>query len=149
LPPSLRQELSGRGVEVLQCYAVAETGVIAYETPAREGMVVGETLIVEIVRPGTGDPVPEGDVGEVVVTSFNADYPMIRLATGDMSAIMSGRSPCGRTNMRIKAGWAAPTRPPRSKGCSCARNRSPKSPGAIPSSAASACRSAATANRTS
>ena len=104
LPPSLRQELSGRGVDVLQCYAVAETGVIAYETPAREGMVVNETLIVEIVRPGTGDPVPDGDVGEVVVTSFSADYPMIRLATGDMSAVMPGRSPCGRTNMRIK-GW--------------------------------------------
>lgn len=104
LPPSLQQELSGRGVDVLQCYATAETGVIAYETPAREGMVVNESVIVEIVRPGTGDPVPEGDVGEVVVTSFNPDYPMIRLATGDMSAIMAGRSPCGRTNTRIK-GW--------------------------------------------
>ena len=104
LPPSLRQELSGRGVDVLQCYATAETGVIAYETPAREGMVVNESVLVEIVRPGTGDPVPEGDVGEVIVTSFNPDYPMIRLATGDMSAIMTGRSPCGRTNMRIK-GW--------------------------------------------
>jgi phenylacetate-CoA ligase len=104
LPPSLRQELSGRGVDVLQCYATAETGVIAYETSAREGMVVNESVIVEIVRPGTGDPVPEGDVGEVVVTSFNLDYPMIRLATGDMSAIMAGRSPCGRTNTRIK-GW--------------------------------------------
>lgn len=104
LPPSLRQELSGRGVDVLQCYATAETGVIAYETSAREGMVVNESVIVEIVRPGTGDPVPEGDVGEVVVTSFNPDYPMIRLATGDMSAIMAGRSPCGRTNTRIK-GW--------------------------------------------
>ena len=104
LPPSLRQELSGRGVAVLQCYATAETGVIAYETPAREGMVVNESVLVEIVRPGTGDPVPEGDVGEVIVTSFNPDYPMIRLATGDMSAIMTGRSPCGRTNMRIK-GW--------------------------------------------
>lgn len=104
LPPSLRQELSGRGVDVLQCYATAETGVIAYETSAREGMVVNESVIVEIVRPGTGDPVPEGDVGEVVVTSFNPDYPMVRLATGDMSAIMAGRSPCGRTNTRIK-GW--------------------------------------------
>ncbi len=104
LPPSLRQELSGRGVEVLQCYAVAEAGVIAYETPAREGMVVNETLILEIVQPGTGDPLPEGDAGEVVVTTFNPDYPMIRLATGDLSAIMAGRSSCGRTNMRIK-GW--------------------------------------------
>jgi phenylacetate-coenzyme A ligase PaaK-like adenylate-forming protein len=104
LPPSLRAELAGRGVEVLQCYAVAEAGVIAYETPAREGMVVNETLVLEIVRPGSGDPVPEGDVGEVVVTTFNPDYPMIRLATGDLSAIMPGRSPCGRTNMRVK-GW--------------------------------------------
>jgi phenylacetate-CoA ligase len=104
LPPSLRQELSSRGVEVLQCYAVAETGVIAYETPAREGLVVNEDIIVEIVRPGTGDPVPEGDVGEVVVTTFNPDYPMIRLATGDLSAVLAGRSPCGRTNTRIK-GW--------------------------------------------
>ena len=104
LPPSLRQELSSRGVEVLQCYAVAETGVIAYETPAREGMVVAENMIVEIVRPGTGDPVPEGDVGEVVVTTFSDDYPMIRFATGDMSALLPGRSPCGRTGMRIR-GW--------------------------------------------
>jgi phenylacetate-CoA ligase len=104
LPPSLRQELAARGVDVLQCYAVAEAGVIAYETPAREGMLVNETLIVEIVRPGTGDPVPDGDVGEIVITSFNPDYPMVRLATGDLTAIMPGRSPCGRTNMRIK-GW--------------------------------------------
>jgi phenylacetate-CoA ligase len=104
LPPSLRQELSSRGVEVLQCYAIAETGVVAYETPARDGMVVNETLIVEIVRPGTGDPVADGEVGEVVVTSFNPDYPMIRLATGDLSAVMPGASPCGRTNMRIR-GW--------------------------------------------
>jgi len=104
LPPSLRQELGLRGADVLQCYAIAETGVIAYETPAREGLVVNETIIVEIVRPGTGDPVPEGEVGEVVVTSFNRDYPMIRLATGDLSAVLPGRSPCGRTNMRIK-GW--------------------------------------------
>jgi phenylacetate-CoA ligase len=96
--------LASRGVEVLQCYAIAETGVIAYETAAREGLVVNEGIIVEIVRPGTGDPVPEGEVGEVVVTSFNRDYPMIRLATGDLSAVLPGRSPCGRTNMRIK-GW--------------------------------------------
>ncbi|MGE3868168.1 MAG: phenylacetate--CoA ligase family protein [Pseudorhodoplanes sp.] len=104
LPPSLRDELGARGVAVLQCYAVAETGVIAYETPAREGMVVNETVMVEIVRPGTGDPLPDGDVGEVVVTTFNPDYPMIRLATGDLSAVMPGASPCGRTNMRIR-GW--------------------------------------------
>ena len=115
LPASLRGELSSRGVVVLQCYAIAETGVIAYEGAARSthdgsrpgdpaGMIVNEHVIVEIVRPGTGEPVPEGDVGEVVVTCFNPDYPMIRLATGDLSAVLPGVSPCGRTNMRIK-GW--------------------------------------------
>jgi phenylacetate-CoA ligase len=104
LPASLRAELAVRGVAVLQCYATAEVGVIAYESEAKEGMIVNETVIVEIVRPGTGDPVAEGDVGEVVVSSFNPDYPMIRLATGDLSAVMAGASPCGRTNMRIK-GW--------------------------------------------
>ena len=104
LPPSLRQELAGRGVDPLQCYALAEVGVLAYETPARDGMLVNEHVLVEIVRPGTGDPVADGEVGEVVVTCFNADYPMIRLATGDLSAVLPGRSPCGRTNMRIK-GW--------------------------------------------
>jgi phenylacetate-CoA ligase len=104
LPATLRAELAGRGVAVLQCYAVAETGVIAYESEAREGMIVNETLLVEIVRPGTGDPVADGEVGEVVVTSFNPDYPMIRLATGDLSAVMGGVSPCGRTNARIR-GW--------------------------------------------
>src|SRR6202521_1916260 len=104
LPASLRRELGSRGIDVLQCYAIAEAGIIAYETVARDGMVVNEHLIVEIVRPGTGDPVPDGEVGEAVVTSFNPDYPMIRLATGDLSAVLPGRSPCGRTNMRIK-GW--------------------------------------------
>jgi phenylacetate-CoA ligase len=104
LPPSLREELGQRGVAVLQCYATAELGVVAYESEAREGMIVNETVFVEIVRPGTGDPVKEGEVGEVVVTSFNQDYPMIRLATGDLSAVLPGQSPCGRTNMRIK-GW--------------------------------------------
>ena len=104
LPASLREELRGRGVAVLQCYAIAEVGVISYESEAREGMIVNETIILEIVRPGTGDPVAEGEVGEVVVTSFNPDYPMIRLATGDLSAALPGVSPCGRTNMRIK-GW--------------------------------------------
>jgi phenylacetate-CoA ligase len=104
LPASLRQEFAARGLEVLQCYAIAEVGVIAYESAAREGMIVNEQLIVEIVRPGTGDPVADGEVGEVVVTSFNPDYPMIRLATGDLSAALPGRSACGRTNMRIK-GW--------------------------------------------
>jgi phenylacetate-CoA ligase len=104
LPASLREELRGRGIAALQCYATAELGVIAYESAAGEGMVVNETVIVEIVRPGTGDLVPNGEVGEVVVTSFNPDYPMIRLGTGDLSALMPGVSPCGRTNARIK-GW--------------------------------------------
>jgi phenylacetate-coenzyme A ligase PaaK-like adenylate-forming protein len=104
LPASLRQELGHRGVAVLQCYATAELGVIAYESDARDGMIVNETVIVEIVRPGTGDPVPEGEVGEVVVTSFNPDYPMIRFGTGDLSAVMPRVSPCGRTNARLR-GW--------------------------------------------
>jgi len=104
LPSSLRNELSGRGVEVLQAYATAELGIIAYESNAREGMIVSENMILEVVRPGTGDPVAEGEVGEIVGTSFNPDYPMIRLATGDLSAVLAGRSPCGRTNTRIK-GW--------------------------------------------
>jgi phenylacetate-CoA ligase len=104
LPLSLRQELAARGVAVLQCYATADLGVIAYESQSREGMIVNESLLVEIARPGSGNPVPAGEVGEVVVTSFNPDYPMIRLATGDLSAVMPGRSPCGRTNVRL-AGW--------------------------------------------
>src|SRR5215472_9822414 len=95
LPASLRDELGRRGVAVLQCYAAAELGVIAYESAAREGMIVNEHVLLEIVRPGTGDPVPDGEVGEVVVTSFNPDYPMIRLATGDLSAILPGASLCG------------------------------------------------------
>jgi len=104
LPATLREELGRRGVAVLQCYATAELGIVAYESSAREGMIVNEHLMVEIVRPGTGDPVADGEVGEVVVTTFNPDYPMIRLATGDLSAVLPGASPCGRTNMRIK-GW--------------------------------------------
>lgn len=104
LPSSLREELGNRGITVLQCYATAELGVISYESEAREGMIVNENMIVEIVRPGTNDPVPDGEVGEVVVTSFNPDYPMIRLGTGDLSALMTGVSPCGRTNARIR-GW--------------------------------------------
>lgn len=102
--PSLRQEYSDRGVFCLQCYATADVGLIAYETPAREGMIVDEGVIVEIVRPGTGDPVSDGEVGEVLVTALNPDYPLIRFATGDMSAVLAGVSPCGRTNQRIK-GW--------------------------------------------
>jgi phenylacetate-CoA ligase len=104
LPASLRRELGERGVTVLQCYATAELGFVAYESEAGDGMTVNEHLVLEVVRPGTGDPVPDGEVGEVVVTSFNPDYPMIRLATGDLSAVLAGPSPCGRTNTRIK-GW--------------------------------------------
>jgi len=102
--PSLRSYYIDRGIACLQCYATADLGNIAYETPAMEGMIVDEGVIVEIVTPGTGDPVAPGEVGEVVVTSLNPDYPLIRFATGDLSAAMEGTSPCGRTNMRIK-GW--------------------------------------------
>ena len=102
--PSLRAFYAERGITCRQCYATADLGNIAYETDALDGMVVDEGVIVEIVRPGTGDPVPEGEVGEVVVTSLNPDYPLIRFATGDLSAVLEGPSPCGRTNMRIK-GW--------------------------------------------
>jgi phenylacetate-CoA ligase len=102
--PSLRQEYADRGIACLQCYATADLGNIAYESPAQEGLIVDEGVLVEIVTPGTGDPVRPGDVGEVVVTTLNPDYPLIRFATGDLSAVMEGESPCGRTNMRIK-GW--------------------------------------------
>ncbi|WP_420013016.1 phenylacetate--CoA ligase family protein [Tateyamaria sp.] len=102
--PSLRQEYADRGIACLQSYATADLGNIAYESPAMEGMIVDEGVIVEIVTPGTGDPVAPGEVGEVVVTTLNPDYPLIRFATGDMSAVMAGQSPCGRTNRRIK-GW--------------------------------------------
>ncbi len=104
LMPSLRQEIQGHGVAVLQCYGSADLGLIAYESEAMEGMILDETVIVEIVRPGTGEPVPGGEVGEVVVTTMNRDYPLIRFATGDLSAILAGPSPCGRTAPRIK-GW--------------------------------------------
>ncbi|WP_101068352.1 phenylacetate--CoA ligase family protein [Roseovarius salinarum] len=102
--PSLRQEYADRGITCLQCYATADLGNIAYESSAQDGMIVDEHVIVEIVRPGTGDPVAPGEVGEVVVTTLNPDYPLIRFATGDLSAVLEGTSPCGRTNMRIK-GW--------------------------------------------
>lgn len=101
---SLRKEYAERGILCLQSYATADLGNIAYESPAMEGMIVDEGVIVEIVRPGTGIPVAPGEVGEVVVTTLNPDYPLIRFATGDLSAVMPGQSPCGRTNMRIK-GW--------------------------------------------
>ncbi len=103
-PPSLRDWFAERGVAGYQCYATADLGLVAYETSAREGLVLDEGVIVEIVRPGTGDPVPEGEVGEVVVTTLNPDYPLIRFGTGDLSAVLSGPCPTGRTNTRIR-GW--------------------------------------------
>ena len=102
--PSLRDYYAERGITCLQSYATADLGNIAYESPAAEGMIVDENVIVEIVTPGTGTPVAPGEVGEVVVTTLNPDYPLIRFATGDLSAVLPGASPCGRTNMRIK-GW--------------------------------------------
>ncbi|MFO1082301.1 MAG: AMP-binding protein [Reyranellaceae bacterium] len=108
LPPSLRQMFVDKGMSCLQSYGTADVGTIAYESAGPdgkvEGMIVDEGVIVEIVRPGTGDPVPEGEVGEVVVTTFNRAYPLIRFGTGDLSAVLAGASPCGRTNLRIK-GW--------------------------------------------
>ncbi|MBJ3776350.1 phenylacetate--CoA ligase family protein [Acuticoccus mangrovi] len=104
LPGDLRQRIEARGVHVAQCYATADLGVIAYESRAREGLIVNEDVILEIVRPGTGDPVAEGEVGEVVVTRLCEGYPLLRFATGDLSAILPGESPCGRTNRRIR-GW--------------------------------------------
>lgn len=104
LPPSLRGDIQQMGVEVRQAYATADIGLIAYESDAMDGLILDEGVIVEIVQPGTGDPVPAGEVGEIVVTVFNPDYPLLRFGTGDMSMILEGQSPCGRTNTRIK-GW--------------------------------------------
>jgi phenylacetate-CoA ligase len=103
-PKSLQDEIKSRGVDAYQAFGTADLGLIAFETPAREGMVVNENLILEIVRPGTGDPVAEGDVGEIVVTSLDPHHPWIRLALGDLTAALPGRSPCGRSNTRIR-GW--------------------------------------------
>ena len=103
-PPSLRDWLSERGIAAYQCYATADIGLIAYETASRQGMVLDEGVVVEIVRPGTGDPVAEGEVGELVVTTLNPDYPLIRFGTGDLTAILPGTCTTGRTNQRIK-GW--------------------------------------------
>lgn len=104
LPPSLREWFLARGIDAYQCYGTADLGLIAYETSAREGLVLDEGVIVEIVRPGTGDPVAEGEVGELVVTTLNPVYPLIRFGTGDLSAVLPGHCPTGRTNVRIK-GW--------------------------------------------
>ncbi|MEN3349629.1 MAG: hypothetical protein V7632_3264 [Bradyrhizobium sp.] len=103
-PKSLQEEMKSRGVEACQAFGTADLGMIAFETPARDGMTVNEDLILEIVKPGTGDPVAPGDVGEIVVTSLDPHHPWIRLALGDLTAALPGNSPCGRTNMRIK-GW--------------------------------------------
>lgn len=102
--PAVRAFLAGRSIEGFQAYGTADLGIIAYESPSRDGLLVSEEMVVEIVRPGTGDPVPDGEVGEVVVTPFNRDYPLVRFATGDLSAVLGGHSACGRTNMRLK-GW--------------------------------------------
>ncbi|SFK54634.1 phenylacetate-CoA ligase [Pseudovibrio ascidiaceicola] len=104
LYPSLREEYANRGVKVLQAYATADLGIVAYESEAMEGLIANEDFIIEIVRPGTGEPVAPGEVGELVVTTFSPTYPLIRFATGDLSAVLPGISPCGRTNMRLK-GW--------------------------------------------
>ena len=103
-PPAFRAKFAEHGITCYQAYATADLGLIAYETEATQGLVVDEGIYLEIVRPGTGDPVAEGEVGEIVVTNLNPDYPLIRFATGDLSAIMPGSSPCGRTNKRIR-GW--------------------------------------------
>ena len=103
-PPSLRDWFAERGIAGYQCYGTADLGLIAYETASREGLVMDENVVVEIVRPGTGDPVPEGEVGELVITTLNTDYPLIRFGTGDLSAILPGTCPTGRTNSRLK-GW--------------------------------------------
>ena len=104
LPDALRQEFQGHGIQCLQSYASADLGLIAYESKAMDGLIVDERLIIEIVRPGSGDPVPDGDIGEVIVTTLNREYPLIRFATGDLSSVMGGASPCGRTAMRL-TGW--------------------------------------------
>ena len=103
-PKSLQEEMKARGIDAYQNFGTADLGIVAYETAARDGLVVNENIIVEIVRPGTGDPVAEGDVGEIVVTTLDAHHPIVRLALGDLSAVLAGESSCGRTNMRIK-GW--------------------------------------------
>ena len=103
-PKSLQDEMKARGVDAYQNFGTADLGIVAYETPAREGLVVNENIIVEIVKPGTGEPVTDGDVGEIVVTTLDPHHPWVRLALGDLSAVLAGQSPCGRTNMRIK-GW--------------------------------------------
>jgi phenylacetate-CoA ligase len=123
LPPALRAAMAARGIRVLQLYATADIGLLAYESALpdgslTEGMILDEALILEIVRPGTGDPLAAGEVGEVVVTSLNPDYPLIRFGTGDLSAVLAGTSPSAAPTRASRAGWGAPTRPPRCAPCS-------------------------------
>ena len=127
LPAALRDWLRARGIEAYQSYGTADVGLIAYETAAREGLVLDEGVIVEIVRPGTGDPVPDGEVGEVVVTVLNPDYPLLRFGTGDLSRHAAGPLPDRPHATRAsRAGWAAPTRRPRCAACSCTPARWPR-----------------------
>ena len=130
LPPSLRKELADLGCSVLQCYGTADLGLVAYESPALEGMILDEHVIVEIVRPGTGDPVPEGEVGEIVVTSFNPSWPLIRFGTGICPPCCRAQA-CGAPMAGSRDGWAAPTRRPRFGGCSSTRARLPTSSSGI------------------
>ena len=136
--PSLRDWLRERGIDVYQSYATADAGLIAFETAAREGLVLDEAIILEIVRPGTNDTVAEGEVGEVVVSVLNPDYPLLRFGTGDLSAILPGPCPTGRSNTRIKGWLAGPTRPPRCAACLCIPPRWPRCCAATPRPAAAA-----------
>ncbi len=130
--PAVRDALKARGIDAYQVYATGDLGSIAYESEAREGLIVDEGVLVEIVRPGTDDPVPEGEVGEVVVTSLvNADYPLVRFGTGDLSAVLPGTSPCGRTNLRIRGWMGRADQTTKVRAFSCIRGRSPTSCAAI------------------
>lgn len=131
-PPSLRDWFLERGIDGYQCYATADLGLIAYETSAREGLVLDEGVIVEIVRPGTGDPVAEGEVGELVVTTLNPAYPLIRFGTGDLSAVLPGACPRGAPTPVSRAGWVAPIRQPKFAACSCTPSRWTILPSASP-----------------
>ena len=131
-PPSLRDWLAARGIGAYQSYGTADLGLVAYETEAREGLVVDEGVIVEIVSPGTGDPVAEGEVGEVVVTTLNPDYPLIRFGTGDLSAVLPGPARPAAPTSASAAGSAAPTSRPRCAACSSIRRRWPRSRAATP-----------------
>ena len=132
-----------RGIEGYQACGSADLGMIAFETPARQGLVLGEDIIVEIVRPGTGEPVPDGEVGEVVVTTLNPDYPLVRFGTGDLSAVLPGVSPCGRTNTRIRGWMGRADQTTRCAACSCIPRRWPTCCAAIRKSCARAWSSAA------